>query len=99
MDIIFPFPVLHIQKLESGIYALEITEGGHQIYEDAGLASIEDCLQQASNGLLGAVHALEIRYRSVGVGTVSVTTIYHSRQSVAQQIVSRYAEVMDGIGH
>lgn len=56
-----PFPVLHIQRVHSGIYGWQISLGGHVLAQDDGLASIAECLKQALHDFSEETHAVEIR--------------------------------------
>lgn len=97
MDFIFPFPVLHIQRLGSGIYEWGVTCNSSLKDQNVGLSSIEECLQQVCQSLEGNAPALEVRYRGVSVGTFPVTVIRNAHNDIADLIVSRYAETMDYI--
>jgi len=90
-----PFPVLHIQRVHSGIYGWQISLGGHVLAQDDGLASIAECLKQALHDFSEETHAVEIRYRGIGLGTYPTQALQAAPSDFADRIVALFAEVMD----
>lgn len=97
MEIDFPFPVLHIQRLQSCIYHWYVTLADQLMAEEVDLTSIEGCLQQACQVLPDDTHAVEIRYRGVCMGTYQVQLILQTGNEIADRIALTYAGVMDGV--
>lgn len=89
------FPVLHIQRVHSGIYEWLITLGGHVLAQDDGLASIAECLKQALHGFSEDTHAVEIRYRGIGIGTFPIQALQAAPSIFADKIIMLFSEVMD----
>lgn len=93
---ISPCPVLHIQRVHSGIYEWLITLGGHVLARDDGLASIAACLTQALHDFSEETHAVEVRYRGIGIGTYPTQALQTAPSIFADRIVALFSEVMDG---
>ena len=90
-----PFPVLHIQRVHSGIYDWQISLGGDVLAQDDGLASIAECLKQALHDFSEETHAVEIRYRGVGLGTYPTQALQEAPGDFSERIVALFSEVMD----
>lgn len=63
--------------------------------QDDGLASIAGCLKQALHDFSEDTHAVEIRYRGIGIGTYPIQALQAAPSIFADKIVTLFSEVMD----
>jgi len=96
VTISLPFPVLHINRIESGFYNWAISLGGHVFEQEDGASSIEECLKQAFRVLPEDAVAVELRYRGVGLGSFPANLFQQAPDILADKLVEMYSAVMGG---
>jgi len=74
----------HIDPTGEDQYEYRVTYEGEELYTDAGLASIEDCIVAATEGLGQDAVAAEIAYRSVISGTYPLASLAVVSAQIAQ---------------
>lgn len=89
------FPVLHIDRIQSGFYRWAVSLAGHVFELEEGASSIEECLGQAFQNLPEDNGAVEIRYRGIGLGTFSTNSIRQAPDILADRLVEMYSAVME----
>ncbi|MFC5522328.1 hypothetical protein [Polaromonas jejuensis] len=65
----------HIDPIEQGRYEYRVSYEGEELYGDAGLASIEECIVAATEGLGRDAVAAEIAYKGVISGTYALASL------------------------
>lgn len=89
-----PFPVLRIERIQSGFYNWNIALAGHVLEHEEGAPSIEECLTQAFQNLPEENSPVEIRYRGVGLGTFSAKLLHEGPDMLADSLVEKYSAVI-----
>lgn len=92
-----PFPVLHIERVQSGFYRWALSLASQVFEQDEGASSIVECLSQAVRNLPEDGKAVEIRYRGIGLGTFQAQSLQEAPDLLAERIVEMFSAVMDGI--
>ena len=92
-----PFPVLHIDRIQGRFYGWTISLAGHVFEQEEGMSSIEECLRYAFKNLPEDNGAVEIRYRSIGLGTFSEKSLQQAPDILADRLVEMYSAVMESI--
>lgn len=97
MTVSTPFPVLHIDRIQSAFYGWAVSLAGHVFEKEEGASSIEECLVQAFQNLPEDGGAVEIRYRGIGLGTFSTMHLQEAPDILANRLVEMYSSVMENI--
>ena len=74
----------HIDPTGDGQYEYRVTYEGEDLYADAGLASIEDCLVAATEGLGQDAIGAEVAYKSIISGTYALASLALVSAQIAQ---------------
>lgn len=93
----FFFIELLIEKLDQGFYEWRAeASGGGVILEEGNGDSIKDCIR-AARSILGAAHAVELRYDGYCAGTFTGTQIIESPELYAAKAsdVTRYFKAVE----
>jgi hypothetical protein len=77
---------LDVRRLQAGFYEYRASNGGHELYTDAGFSSIADALRSASD-ITGDIRGFEVCYGGVVVGTYPVQELHESAEVVAAHAV------------
>jgi len=65
----------HVDPVEQGLYEYRVSYEGEELYGDAGLGSIEECIIAATEGLGSDAVAAEVAYKSVISGTYALASL------------------------
>ena len=65
----------HIDPIEQRLYEYSVSYEGEPMYADVGLASIEDCIVAATEGLDQDAVAAEIAYKGIISGTYPLASL------------------------
>lgn len=65
----------HIDPVEQNLYEYSVSHEGEPMYADVGLASIEDCIVAATEGLDQDAVAAEIAYKGIISGTYPLASL------------------------
>lgn len=78
----------NIDQIESGQYDYRVTYEGEDLYADAGLASIEECIVAATEGLGQDAVAAEVAYQGIISGTYPLATLALAAKQIAEHAVN-----------
>lgn len=73
----------HIDPMEQGLYEYSVSHEGEPLYADVGLASIEDCIVAATEGLDQDAVAAEIAYKGIISGTYALASLALMTEQIA----------------
>ncbi|SFC36330.1 hypothetical protein SAMN05216344_11532 [Polaromonas sp. OV174] len=73
----------HIDPIEQGHYEYRVSYEGEELYGDAGLDSIEDCIVAATEGLGGDAIGAEVAYKGVISGTYALASLALATEQIA----------------
>ena len=65
----------HIDPMEQSLFEYSVSHEGQTLYADVCLASIEDCIIGATEGLDRDVVAAEVAYKAVISGTYALASL------------------------
>ena len=65
----------HVDPVEQGLYEYRVSYEGEELYGDAGLGSIEECIVAATEGLGSDAVAAEVAYKGVISGTYALASL------------------------
>ena len=65
----------HIDPIEQGQYEYRVSYEGEELFGDAGLDSMEECIVAATEGLGQGAVAAEVAYKSVISGTYALASL------------------------
>ena len=65
----------HIDPMDQNLYEYSVSYEGETLYADVGLATIEDCIVAATEGLDQDAVAAEIAYKGVISGTYALASL------------------------
>jgi hypothetical protein len=74
----------YIDQFEAGRFDYRVTHEGEDLYADAGLASIEDCISAAIDGLGQDALGAEIAYKNILSGTYPLASLALMTAQIAQ---------------
>ena len=77
----------HIDPMERNLYEYSVSHEGETLYADVGLASIEDCIVAATEGLDQDAVAAEIAYKGVISGTYALASLALMSAQIADHAV------------
>lgn len=89
---------IEIEGGRAGFYEYRVVYDTEELYADAGLASVSDCLVGAVEGMAPHMVAAEVWYRGIVSGTYSLPTIASSLDAVAQHAVNTTAAIREVMG-
>ena len=78
----------HIDEIEQGQYEYRVSYEGEALYGDAGLASLEECIVAATEGLGNDAVAAEIAYKGVISGTYPLSSLALMSEQIAEHALN-----------
>jgi hypothetical protein len=78
----------HIDEIEQGQYEYRVSYEGEALYGDAGLASLEECIVAATEGLGNDAVAAEIAYKGVISGTYPLSSLALMSAQIAEHALN-----------
>jgi len=84
-------PVIAIARHKSGFYEWAIVYGNERVDGEIGDSSISACLSCAVAGLPNDALLVEVRYRTVGMGTFPRVALEETPEVFAEKIANDYA--------
>ncbi len=73
----------HIDEFQRGAFEYRVSHEGLELFGDAGLSSLEECLQAALDGLGADALAAEVAFKGVVSGTYPLATLALAGPQVA----------------
>jgi hypothetical protein len=83
----------HIDQFESGRFDYRVTHEGEDLYADAGLASVEECISAAVDGLGQDAMGAEIAYKNIISGTYPLASLALMSAQIAQHAENSTAAI------
>jgi len=83
----------HIDPIEQSLFEYSVSHEGERLYADVGLASVEDCVVAAVEGLDGGVVGAEIAYKSVISGTYPLASLALMTAQIADHALQTTAAI------
>ena len=83
----------HIDQFETGRFDYPVSHEGEDLYADAGLASIEECISAAVDGLGQDALGAEIAYKNVISGTYPLASLALMSAQIAQHAENSTAAI------
>lgn len=77
----------HIDPMDQSLYEYSVSHEGEPMYADVGLASIEDCIVAATEGLDQDAVAAEIAYKGIISGTYALASLALMASQIADHAV------------
>ncbi len=74
----------HIDPIEQGQYEYRVSYEGEELYGDAGLSSIEECIVAATEGLGQDAVAAEVAYKGIISGTYALASLALMTAQIAE---------------
>lgn len=74
----------HIDPISQGLYEYRVTYEGEELFGDAGLSSIEECIVGATEGLGRDALAAEVAYKGVISGTYALASLALMTAQIAE---------------
>ena len=74
----------YIDQFEKGRFDYRVSHEGEDLYADAGLASVEECIMAAIDGLGRDALGAEIAYKSVISGTYPLASLALMAAQIAE---------------
>lgn len=74
----------HIDPMEEGQYEYRVSYEGEELYGDAGLDSIEECIIAATEGLGQDPVAAEVAYKGIISGTYALASLALMTAQIAE---------------
>ena len=81
----------HIDPMEQDLYEYSVSYEGESLYSDVGLASIEECIVAATEGLDREAVAAEIAYKGVISGTYALASLALVTAQIAEHALQTTA--------
>lgn len=78
----------NIEQIERGQYDYRVTYEGEDLYADAGLGSIEECIVAATEGLGQDAVAAEVAYQGIISGTYPLATLALASAQLAEHALN-----------
>lgn len=88
----------NIDPAVQGTYDYRVTYEGEDLYADAGLSSIEDCIVAATEGLGRDAVAAEIAYKGVISGTYALASLALVSEQIAQHALQTTEAIEEVLG-
>ncbi|WPB57709.1 hypothetical protein [Xylophilus sp. GOD-11R] len=89
---------IEIEGGRAGFYEYRVVYDTEELYADAGLGSVADCLVGAVEGMSPDMVAAEIWYRAVCSGTYSLPVIATNHEGIAQHAVNTTEAIREVTG-
>ena len=89
---------IEIEGSRAGFYEYRVSHESEELYGDAGLASVVDCLVGAVEGMAPDVKAAEVWYRGIVSGTYALGVIAANVEPVAQHAANTAEAVREVLG-
>jgi hypothetical protein len=83
----------HIDQFESGRFDYRVTHEGEDLYADAGLAGVEECISAAVDGLGQDAMGAEIAYKNIISGTYPLASLALMSAQIAQHAENSTAAI------
>lgn len=83
----------HIDPIEQDQYEYRVTYEGEDLYGDAGLGSIEECVVAATEGLGQDAIAAEVAYKGVISGTYALASLALMSAQIADHALQTTAAI------
>ena len=83
----------HIDPIEQSLFEYSISHEREPLYADFGLASIEDCIVAATEGLDRDVVAAEVAYKGVISGTYALASLALMSAQIADHALQTTAAI------
>lgn len=74
----------HIDPLDHDSYEYRVSYEGEELFGDAGLSSIEECIIAATEGLGRDAVAAEVAYKAIVSGTYPLASLALMSQQIAE---------------
>lgn len=87
----------HIDPAPQDQYDYRVTYEGEDLYADAGLNSIEDCIVAATEGLGRDALAAEIAYKGVISGTYALASLALVSAQIAQHALQTTESIEEAL--
>ena len=88
----------HIDPIEDGQFEYRVTHEGEDLFADAGLSGIEECIAAATDGLGRDAVGAEVVYKGVVSGTYALASLALVSAQIAEhalQTTTAIEEVRD----
>lgn len=89
---------IEIEGSRAGFYEYRVVYETEELYSDAGLASLADCLVGAVEGMAPHMVAAEIWYRGIVSGTYTLPVIAGNLDYIAQHAMNTTEAVHEATG-
>ena len=73
----------HIDPISQDLYEYRVTYEGEELFGDAGLSSIEECIVAATEGLGRDAVAAEVAYKAIISGTYALASLALMSERIA----------------
>jgi hypothetical protein len=73
----------HIDPISQDLYEYRVTYEGEELFGDAGLGSIEECIVAATEGLGRDAVAAEVAYKAIISGTYPLASLALMSEQIA----------------
>ena len=83
----------HIDQFETGRFDYRVSHEGEDLYADAGLASVEECISAAVDGLGQDAMGAEISYKNIISGTYPLASLALMSAQIAQHAENSTAAI------
>ncbi len=83
----------HIDQFTRGEFEYRVTQEGETLYGDAGLASIEECVVAALEGLGSEALGAEVAYKNVVSGTYPLASLALMSAQIAEHAANTTAAI------
>ncbi|WP_198971533.1 hypothetical protein [Xylophilus sp. ASV27] len=89
---------IEIEGGRAGFYEYRVSYESEELYADAGLGSVADCLVGAVEGMAPDVLAAEVWYRGIVSGTYPLPVIGTRLEQVAAHAVNTAEAIREALG-
>ena len=92
------FHIDPVNPLEGDAYEYRVTYEGEDLFSDSGLASIEDCVVAATEGLGQDAIGAEISYKGIISGTYALASLALVSAQIAQHALQTTEAIEEAAG-
>ena len=85
----------HIDPIEQDQYEYRVSYEGEELFGDAGLDSIEECIVAATEGLGQDAVAAEVAYKGVVSGTYALASLALMSAQIADHALQKTTAIED----
>jgi hypothetical protein len=89
---------IEVEGSRAGFYEYRVSFESEELYTDAGLGSMVDCMVGAVEGMSPDMQAAEIWYRGIVSGTYSLAVIAGNVAQVAEHAINTTAAIREALG-